>query len=355
MKTPRSRKYGPVVVTGGAGFIGVNLADRLLTDGEEVLIFDNLSRPGVDQNLRWLHSRHRGRVRLSRHDVRDRSAVSDAIKQASSVFHFAAQVAVTTSLDDPSLDFEVNALGTLNVLEALRKTNASAPLVFTSTNKVYGCMERLPLHSQESRYIPTSNQIRDRGFNESEPLTFASPYGCSKGAADQYVLDYASSYDLQTVVVRMSCIYGPCQVGNEDQGWVAHFSRQAIAGLPITIYGDGRQVRDLLFVGDLLEVLLLAREHSHLVAGEAFNIGGGPGNTASIREVLSMIAELEESDLKLDFGEWRTGDQKYYVSDCSKFHSATGWMPTTSVQEGIRTLHSWLRNHAGSKLQTLAA
>jgi CDP-paratose 2-epimerase len=355
MKTFTSKKYEPVVLTGGAGFIGVNLADRLLTTGEEVLILDNLSRPGVDQNLRWLGSCHGGRVRLSRHDVRDPGGVSAAIKQASSVFHFAAQVAVTNSLAEPGLDMQINTLGTLNVLEALRQTNPSAPLVFTSTNKVYGCMERLPLESAEGRYIPSSSHIRDRGFNESEPLAFASPYGCSKGAADQYTLDYASSYDLQTVVFRMSCIYGPRQMGTEDQGWVAHFSRQVIERLPITIYGDGRQVRDLLFIEDLVEALLLAREHSHLIAGEAFNIGGGPGNTASIREVLNIIAEFEENDPKFEFGEWRRGDQRFYVSDCSKFHSATGWTPTTSLEEGLRTLHSWLRSQASSRSQTVAA
>jgi CDP-paratose 2-epimerase len=349
-------KDAPVVITGGAGFIGTNLADRLLSLGEEVLIFDNLSRDGVDRNLRWLQSRYGRRLRLSRRDIRDRAAVFAAVNGASCIFHLAAQVAVTTSLQNPSLDFEVNALGTLNVLEALRQTNPLAPLVYTSTNKVYGCMQRFGLELKEDRYMPADRHIRERGFDESESLAFASPYGCSKGTADQYILDYASSYGLQTTVLRMSCIYGPHQMGTEDQGWVAHFFRQAIEDLPITIYGDGRQVRDLLFAEDLIDALLLVRERSRSHAGEVFNIGGGPANSASIREVLCMIGEFQERAPKLEFGEWRTGDQKYYVTDFSKFKEATGWLPTTNLQDGMRRLHSWIRDHHYcSTAQTLAA
>jgi CDP-paratose 2-epimerase len=348
-------KDAPVVITGGAGFIGTNLADRLLSVGEEVLIFDNLSRDGVDRNLRWLQSRHGRRLRLSRRDIRDRAAVFAAVNGASCVFHLAAQVAVTTSLQNPSLDFEINALGTLNVLEALRRSNPLAPLVYTSTNKVYGCMQHFGLELEEDRYMPANRRIRERGFDESEPLAFASPYGCSKGTADQYILDYASSYGLQTTVLRMSCIYGPHQMGTEDQGWVAHFFRQAMEDLPITIYGDGRQVRDLLFAEDLVGALLLARERGRSEAGEVFNIGGGPGNTASIREVLGMIGEFQERAPKLESGEWRTGDQKYYVTDFSKFKEATGWSPATALQEGMRRLHSWIReHHYCSEAQTLA-
>ncbi len=350
-----ARKNAPVVITGGAGFIGSNLADRLLAAGEEVLILDNLSRPGVDQNLRWLYSRYGARLHLSRHDIRDRAAVGSAIKLASSVFHLAAQAAVTTSLVDPSLDFEVNAAGTLNLLEALRCTNASAPLIFTSTNKVYGGMERLLLETGDTRYVPASRNIRERGFNESQPLAFASPYGCSKGTSDQYIIDYASSFDLQTVVFRMSCIYGPRQMGTEDQGWVAHFLRQALEGSPITVYGDGRQVRDLLFVEDLVEALLLARERSHLISGEAFNIGGGPANTASIQEVLRLIGELVERDLAPEYADWRPGDQKYYVSDCTKFETISGWTPVTSVEDGMRALHSWMRDQEPVNVKDLVA
>jgi CDP-paratose 2-epimerase len=348
-------KDAPVVITGGAGFIGTNLADRLLSCGEEVLLFDNLSRDGVEQNLRWLQGRHGSRLRLSRCDIGDRAAVVAAVRSASSVFHLAAQVAVTTSLENPFRDFEVNAMGTLNVLEALRRNNTSAPLIYTSTNKVYGCMKCFPLELEEDRYQPANRRIRKRGFDEAGPLAFVSPYGCSKGTADQYVLDYASSYGLQTTVLRMSCIYGPHQMGTEDQGWVAHFFRQALEDLPITIYGDGRQVRDLLFVEDLVDALLLARERSS-DGGEAFNIGGGPANAASVREVLCMISELQERSCKLEFGEWRTGDQKYYVTDFSKFKQATGWLPATTLQEGMRRLHSWIRDHHYcSTAQTLAA
>jgi CDP-paratose 2-epimerase len=349
-------REAPVVITGGAGFIGTNLADRLLSGGEEVLLFDNLSRDGVEQNLRWLQARHGSRLRLSRRDIRERGAVVSAVKGASSVFHLAAQVAVTTSLEHPLRDFEVNAIGTLNVLEALRRNNRSTPLIYTSTNKVYGCMERFPLELKEDRYQPANRRVQEQGFDESGPLAFASPYGCSKGTADQYVLDYASSYGLQTTVLRMSCIYGPHQMGTEDQGWVAHFFRQAFEDLPVTIYGDGRQVRDLLFVDDLVEALLLARERSRSNGGEVFNIGGGPANAASIREVLRMISEFQARTPKREFGEWRTGDQRYYVTDFSKFREATGWLPATTLQEGMRRLHSWIRDHHYcSTAQTLAA
>ncbi len=356
MKMP-SWKNGEreVVITGGAGFVGTNLADRLLRDGESVVLFDNFSRPGVEQNYRWLSARHGHRVRLVRKDVRDSVAVREIVRQASSVFHFAAQVAVTTSLENPRLDFETNTLGTLNVLEALRTTNPGAPLVFTSTNKVYGCMADLPLEEMKDRYTPR-DPLSKRGIDESAPLDFASPYGCSKGAADQYVLDYARSFGLPAVVFRMSCVYGPHQMGTEDQGWVAHFLRRAMDGDPITIYGDGRQVRDLLFVDDLVGALLLARDRHEALAGEAFNIGGGSENTASIRDVIGMIADLEAKRPECASGEWRLGDQRYYVSDCSKFTAVTGWIPATSTAVGLRRLHAWLReNRVPAEPSSLAA
>jgi CDP-paratose 2-epimerase len=335
----------PVLITGGAGFIGSNLADRLLADGARVVLFDNLSRPGVERNVRWLRERHGDRMRLERRDVRDRGAVRDAVPGASAVFHFAAQVAVTTSLDAPLADFETNAQGTLHVLEALRATNPDAPLIFTSTNKVYGGLERIALTSERGRYEPRDAGIRERGLDESTPLAFASPYGCSKGAADQYVLDYARSFGLPAVVFRMSCIYGPRQMGTEDQGWVAHFCRQALAGRTVSIYGDGRQTRDLLFVDDLVDAFLRARAGATQLAGEAFNIGGGPANAAGILEVLAEIGRSQRDEPPREFADWRRGDQRYYVSDCSKFTRATGWRPLTPLSVGLAHLHEWLRAH----------
>jgi CDP-paratose 2-epimerase len=353
MSAQFSSRGKPVLITGGAGFIGSNLADRLLIEGESVVLFDNLSRPGVERNVQWLRNRHGGRVRLERRDVRDLQALRESIASASAVFHFAAQVAVTTSLESPEEDFEVNARGTLNVLEMLRLANPDAPLVFTSTNKVYGGLEHLELVREDDRYVPRAETgIRERGLSESAPLAFASPYGCSKGAADQYVLDYAHSFDLPALVFRMSCIYGPRQMGTEDQGWVAHFCRQVLARQPISIYGDGCQVRDLLFVGDLVEAMLRARANAWELAGEAFNIGGGPANAASVLEVLAMIGEREGCEPACEFGEWRRGDQRYYVSDCSKFGRATGWHPDTSLREGLGSLHDWLRSRNAAEEPT---
>src|ERR1051325_9171384 len=210
----------------------------------------------------------------------------------SQVFHFAAQVAVTTSLDDPIGDFEVNARGTLNLLEAIRAANNPPPLIFTSTNKVYGDLRDVPLKRQGNRYVPVDAQARTHGFSEARRLDFHSPYGCSKGAACQYVLDYARTYRMQTAVFRMSCIYGPHQFGNEDQGWVAHFALSALRGQPITVYGNGKQVRDILFVEDLVEAFERAAEAIETTRGQVYNIGGGPANSLSL---LDVIAHLEET------------------------------------------------------------
>jgi CDP-paratose 2-epimerase len=345
----------PVLITGGAGFIGSNLADRLLSDGEKVVIFDNLSRPGVAANYRWLLSRHGRSVQLLEKDVRDAASVRDAVRAASSVFHFAAQVAVTTSLTSPAADFEVNALGTLNVLEALRIANPDAPMVFTSTNKVYGCLPRLEMECGTDGYAPTDARRRANGIDESEALDFVTPYGCSKGSADQYVRDYARSFGLSTVVFRMSCIYGPRQMGTEDQGWVAHILRQIIGGLPVTIYGDGNQVRDLLFIDDLVEALLLARKNAEGLASEAFNIGGGKSNAVSVRRVIQMAAELEECEPVCLQGAWRPGDQRYYVSNCARFSEITGWQPATAPSSGLRQLRDWLRRSRREEPSSLAA
>ncbi len=330
------------LITGGAGFIGSNLADALAADGWVVWIFDLLARPGVDRNLAWLQERHGGRIRFIRGDVRDFPAVAEAVRQVDVIFHLAAQVAVTTSLIDPRTDFEINALGTLNVLEAARQARHRPIVLYTSTNKVYGAMEDVPVVEEATRY-----RYADRpfGIDERQPLDFHSPYGCSKGAADQYVRDYARIYGLPTVVFRMSCIYGPRQFGTEDQGWVAHFVISAMAGRPITIYGDGKQVRDLLFVADLVAAMRAAVERIDRTAGQIYNIGGGPENALSVwHEFAPLLAEILGRPLDPpSFGPWRPGDQKVYISDIRKAMRDLDWRPQVGVREGLRRLVEWVR------------
>lgn len=348
--TAASPPQRPILITGGAGFIGTNLAHRLLLAGRRVLILDNLSRPGVESNMRWLCARHGKRVQVCVADIRDLAALEEVVGQADQVFHLAAQVAVTSSMLEPREDFEVNALGTLNLLEALRQLKQPPPLVFTSTNKVYGQLEDIPLCQHAGHYEPTNHAIRLTGINEDQPLAFHSPYGCSKGAADQYVLDYTRIYGLPAVVFRMSCIYGPHQWGTEDQGWVAHFLIRALTQTPIVLYGDGIQVRDVLFVQDLVDALLLAQAYMPGLAGQAFNIGGGIANTTSLLELLDLIALLHGHRPPVQFAPWRPGDQKYYASDIRRFHAATGWVPRVGVRQGVEALYTWLvQRHSGSR------
>src|SRR5215204_6338178 len=346
LSTPPLNKNGkakPILITGGAGFVGSNLAHRLLSSGHRVRLLDNLSRTGVERNLRWLIATHGDLVDIEVPDVRNLSIIKQAVKDASQVFHFAAQVAVTSSLVDPIEDFEINARGTLNLLEAVRAAENPPPLIFTSTNKVYGNLADLEFTKQGSRYAPLDEGIRERGINENRPLDFHSPYGCSKGAADQYVTDYARTYRLPALVFRMSCIYGPHQYGNEDQGWIAHFVIRSLSGEPITIYGDGMQVRDILFIDDLVDAFLLAQQHMKNLAGHAFNIGGGPTNSISLLELLDLLAELHSGDVSVRFEDWRAADQRYYVADTSKFSGLTGWRPGVPVHEGVRRLYEWIR------------
>jgi len=332
----------PVLITGGAGFVATNVAHRLLSGGRRVLLFDNLSRPGVIENVRWLRERHGSLVRFQAGDIRDPEVVRLVVEEASHIFHFAAQVAVTTSLVDPFLDFDTNARGTLNLLEAVRATEHRPPILFTSTNKVYGHLDDIVLRASDTRYEPVDEALRKQGIGEGRCLEFHSPYGCSKGVAEQYVLDYARTFGLRTVVFRMSCIYGPHQFGTEDQGWVAHFLIAAMRGQPLTIYGDGMQVRDILFVEDLVDAMLLAMANVERLSGEAFNIGGGPGNTTSLVELLELIEELCGIAPLSELEAWRTADQRYYVSDTGKFQRATGWHPSVNVREGVSRLHDWI-------------
>jgi CDP-paratose 2-epimerase len=329
-----------ILVTGGAGFVGSNLVNSLLHDGHKVTVFDSLHRRGSERNLAWLKGQHPGRLRFIRGDVRDFDTVQSVVADAEVIYHLAGQVAVTTSVDDPRSDYEINALGTFNVLEAARQSGRKPAMVFTSTNKVYGGMDDVVTVERSTRY-----EYRDllHGVPESQPLDFHSPYGCSKGAADQYVRDYHRIYGLPTVVFRMSCIYGPRQFGNEDQGWLAHFMIAAFTGKPITIYGDGKQVRDVLYVEDLVQAFRLAVEKIDDVAGHVFNIGGGPANTLAVwQEFQEHLADLKGEKIPVAYDKWRPGDQPCYVSDIRKAKRFLGWEPAIDRETGIRRLWNWV-------------
>ncbi len=332
----------PVLVTGGAGFIGSNLADRLAGMGRDVLVFDALARPGVEANLDWLRRRHGSRITPIIADLRDRDRLDRAVDAAGAVFHLAAQVAVTTSLADPEGDFDVNLRGTLHVLEAIRRQAVPPPIVFASTNKVYGNLADIPLARDGDAYLPEDPGLRARGIGEDRPLSFYTPYGCSKGAADQYVLDYARGYGVPACVLRMSCIYGPRQLGTEDQGWLAHFLYSVQAGRPISIYGDGRQVRDVLYVDDAVDAYLAAWERIGQVSGQAFNLGGGPDNAVTLLQVLAEIGEVTGRVPDLRFSDWRPGDQRYFVADTGRARHALALGPAVDWRDGLRRLATWI-------------
>jgi CDP-paratose 2-epimerase len=330
------------LVTGGAGFVGTNLAHALLSAGERVRIVDNLSRPGVERNLRFLLAEHGDRLDFRRLDVRDRRRLREAVEGVGFVFHLAAQVAVTTSLDDPIADFETNLAATVGLLDELRRLPSPPGILFTSTNKVYGSLEDVTLSRAYDTWLPMDDELREHGVSERRPLEFRTPYGCSKGAADQYVLGWAKSYGLPACVFRMSCIYGPHQHGNEDQGWVAHFVLRTLADEPLTIYGDGAQVRDVLHVDDLVRAFLLVREGIDTVSGHAFNVGGGPDSTLSLLELVDLLEELHGTRPTLRFADERPGDQRWYVSDTSLLQTVTGWSPRIQPVEGVGSLYHHL-------------
>lgn len=330
------------LILGGAGFIGCNLAHRLATQGRKVRVFDNLSRHGVERNLQDLVDLYGDQIEVFENDLANTRALKMALQGTGSIFHCAGQVAVTASLDDPGRDLNANIQGTLNVLEQARGEANPPFLLFTSTNKVYGELTYLSVIQRESHYEPVDVQIRNHGLSENTQLDFRTPYGCSKGAAESYVLDYARSYGMPNVVFRMSCVYGPHQFGTEDQGWVAHFLLQALRNQPITVFGDGRQVRDLLMVSDLIDAFLAAEAHPDRVSGHAFNIGGGVHNAASVSQILGEITTLVGRQPVLRMAPWRIADQKYYVSDTRRFVNATNWKAGTSIRDGLVALHSWL-------------
>ncbi len=344
---------GRALITGGAGFIGTNLARRLLELGREVVLLDNLQLEGGDRNLHWLRAEWGPQLKVEIADIRDGHALRRVLAGVSDVFHFAAQVAVTRSLDDPLEDFDVNARGTLTLLEALRRHPDPPRLLFASTHKVYGELRDVILARDTTRYVPLNPEIAAAGIDEDRPLALQSPYGCSKGAADQYVLDYGRMYGIPAVVFRMSCIYGPHQLGTEDHGWVAHFLLRMLLGQAITVYGDGRQVRDLLFADDLIDAMLAAGEAWPAIAGQAFNIGGGPSNTISVIELLRHATVLTGRRSRWSFAPWRAADQRFYVSDLRKFGRSTGWQPAVDVASGLAQLLAWLERHRLSNRTTV--
>jgi CDP-paratose 2-epimerase len=333
-----------ILITGGAGFIGTHLAKHFSDRGDRIAVLDNLSRRGSELNLRWLEERIPG-LEFIRGDVRDAATVVRAARGREAIFHLAAQVAVTTSVTNPREDFEINAIGTFNALEAARTSKANPIFIYTSTNKVYGGMEQAKVVEDPARYRLADLPM---GVAEDWPLDFHSPYGCSKGAGDQYVRDYARIYGLPTVVFRQSAIYGERQFGVEDQGWLAHFVISATLGRPITIYGDGKQVRDMLYVGDLVRAFERAVEQMETVRGRVFNIGGGPGFTLTIwSETGPMLEQLSGRTLDVRYGKWRPGDQKVYVSDIRKAQRELGWKPEVGPKEGLARLWKWAQENRG--------
>ena len=332
------------LITGGAGFIGSNYADRCLTRGEKLIIFDNLSRRGADLNLEWLRSRHgRDSFELVVGDVRNPTEIEKSAAKVDRIIHLAAQVAVTTSVTDPVNDFSINAQGTFNTLEAARKSGCNPVFIYSSTNKVYGGMEDVKVVEAATRY---DYATLPNGASENQALDFHSPYGCSKGCGDQYVRDYHRIYGLPTTVFRQSCIYGLRQFGIEDQGWVAWFVIAAITGHPITIYGDGKQVRDILFVEDLLDAYDAAIANPDKAAGQIFNVGGGRKNTISIwLEFKPILEKLLGREIPVSWSDWRPGDQPVYISDIRKSNSILGWEPKVSAESGIEKLFHWVNEN----------
>lgn len=335
-----------VLITGGAGFIGSNAAAHFLNRGDQVTVFDNFSRPGANHNRAWLETTaKRGQLKIIVGDIRESASLEQAISaETQLILHLAGQVAVTTSVSDPRMDFDSNALGTFNVLEAMRQRAPRACLIYASTNKVYGGLTARGVVEEGTRYRFVD---RPEGISEDEPLDFHSPYGCSKGCADQYVRDYARIYGLKTVVFRQSCIYGPHQFGVEDQGWAAHFCIAAMKGRVIRIYGNGKQVRDMLWIDDLVRAYAAAYERAESVAGEIYNIGGGPDNTLSVwKEFEPLLRDIFGKPLQVEYHPPRPGDQLIYVSDIQKAKRDLGWQPAVSFPQGLARLCQWMRENA---------
>jgi CDP-paratose 2-epimerase len=336
-----------ILITGGAGFIGSNLASRLLERGCRVRILDSLVRPGVERNLEWLSQAHGDRVEPVIADLRESGVFARAVQGIDAAYHFAAQVAVTTSLADPRADFDINLAGTFGLLEAMRRDRPGVPMVFASTNKVYGDLSDVGVQPGAGGYIPANAQLAQYGVPESRALDFHTPYGCSKGAADQYVLDYARSYSLPAAVFRMSCIYGERQMGTEDQGWVAHFLIRALAGEPITLYGDGEQVRDICDVADTCDAYIAALQNIGKISGRALNWGGGPENAVSLLTLIDQIGVMTGRMPRIEFADWRAGDQRWFVADTRAADRKLGLRRRKPWREGLRDLVAWLCESMG--------
>ncbi|HLD92361.1 MAG TPA: GDP-mannose 4,6-dehydratase [Patescibacteria group bacterium] len=342
MRTKTTVNFKNVLITGGAGFIGSNLADFLLSCGLYVTIFDNLSRKNVEKNLFWLNDNYHNRLKVIIKDVRDKKSVYEAIKNKDVIFHLAAQVAVTDSIKSPIEDFEINALGSLNVLEGIRKLSPETPVIYSSTNKVYGKIDSLATIKKGKRYIFADKKYQE-GIDENYTVDFYSPYGCSKGAADQYFRDYSRIYNLKTIVFRQSCIYGNRQFGNEDQGWVMHFLKNSVSGKNIDIYGDGKQVRDILYIDDLIEAYLLSLNNLDISSGKIYNIGGGLNNSVSLIELLLLIEKDLNIQPKYVFRDWRPGDQKIFYCNLDKIRKELRWEPKIDVNDGLDKLNNWVK------------
>lgn len=328
-----------ILVTGGAGFIGSNLSSYFLKDGYKVTVFDNFERKGTKENIDWLKKQF-AKLKIIKGDIRVRKDLDKAIENKDVIFHLAGQVAVTTSVADPRTDFDINALGTFNLLESVRNYGSKPLIVFSSTNKVYGEMLDVSVIEKPTRYMYKDLPF---GISETACLDFHSPYGCSKGAADQYVRDYERIYQIPTVVFRQSCIYGPRQFGIEDQGWLAWFIIALSLGHDITIYGDGKQIRDVLYIEDLVSLFKQALENETIVKGKIYNVGGGIRNTLSVwSEFGPILEDLFGREIKPQFSDWRPGDQKVYVSDIKLVKKELGWEPKVGTRKGITKLFNWV-------------
>lgn len=331
-----------ILITGGAGFIGKHTAAHFLRSGNQVIVLDNLSRAGSELNLKTLQKDH-PQVIFEQADTRNEQAIKHAFEKHGpfgAVIHLAAQVAVTTSVENPQADFEINAGGTFNVLESCRQSSPEAVFLYSSTNKVYGDLEGLPLEETDTAYRLTG---LPEGISEDQPLDFHSPYGCSKGCADQYVRDYARIYGMRTCVFRQSCIYGTEQFGVEDQGWVAWFAIAAVNNRAITIYGNGKQVRDLLWIEDLVSLYDRALAAPDKVAGKVFNVGGGAANAISLLEVMPKLEAKIGQTIDYSFASQRPGDQRFFVADTAALTEALGWAPSTNIDRGLDKLIAWIQ------------
>jgi CDP-paratose 2-epimerase len=330
------------LVLGGAGFIGSHLTRRLLESGQPVVVLDSLARPGTDAILRRLRAEYGDLLEIVIGDLRDRTALRRAVSRAARVVHLAAQVGAGESLRDPHLDFEINLRGTVDLLEELRRADRPIPLLYGSTTKVYGALRKLQLVELRTRYAPESGWIAEHGIDEHWPLEIESPYGCSRVAADQYVLEYARSFRLPAVVARIGCVYGPDQPGCEDQGWIGRLMASALDGRPVVVEGDGKQVRDPLHVDDLVEALVQLTHDMEELRGHAFNVGGGPDQAVSVRELVEVMSQVIGESISITHADWREGDARYFVSNPSKLEAMTGWRPTIALGGGLRQLHAWL-------------